>query len=106
MGRKPLDLTGKQFGNLTAIEIADHGRDDAGRVRIYWKCKCKCGNETVVRVSHLRDGTTISCGCTGRGRGIGFKIHEHLRQSLGTKKYKEFCGQLPKHLRIKAVETG
>ena len=33
----------------------------------YWKCKCDCGNTTVVHGSNLRTGHTKSCGCvTGK----------------------------------------
>lgn len=28
-----------------------------------WLCKCDCGNETNVRISKLKNGTTKSCGC-------------------------------------------
>lgn len=53
-----IDLTGQKFGRLTAIEYA--GR--FGR-RTKWRCKCECGNETLVDVSKLRSGHTKSCGC-------------------------------------------
>lgn len=29
----------------------------------FWRCKCDCGNEIVVKGTNLRDGTTKSCGC-------------------------------------------
>lgn len=29
-------------------------------------CRCDCGNEKIIRASHLVDGTTKSCGCLGR----------------------------------------
>lgn len=29
----------------------------------YWKCKCDCGNETIVLGTSLRTGITKSCGC-------------------------------------------
>ena len=28
-----------------------------------WRCKCDCGNETIVSKTHLRTGHTRSCGC-------------------------------------------
>lgn len=48
------DLTGKQFGLLTAIEYVGNRR---------WKCKCSCGNTTVVQATKLKSGHTRSCGC-------------------------------------------
>lgn len=53
-----LDLTGKRFGRLIAIERADkrHGK-------VTWRCLCDCGNETTVIGSQLKSGRTKSCGC-------------------------------------------
>lgn len=55
---KRLDLTGQTFGWLTTIEIdhTTHGMP-------YWRCRCICGNETIVARTHLRSGNTVSCGC-------------------------------------------
>ncbi len=54
------NLTGKHFGRLLAIE--DSGERDASGV-VLWKCKCDCGNTTLVRTSCLTGGRTNSCGC-------------------------------------------
>lgn len=56
---KFIDLTGKKFGRLTAIQIADI--PNAGQY--YWHCKCDCGNEKNIAGSALRSGRTKSCGC-------------------------------------------
>jgi len=58
MGRKVIDLTGKKFGKLTVIELAD---TDAGPK--YWKCVCECGNTKTVSGGHLKSGNVKSCGC-------------------------------------------
>lgn len=52
------DLTGQRFGKLIVIER--NGRKDTYAL---WKCKCDCGNITIVRSSHLLSGHTTSCGC-------------------------------------------
>ena len=78
---KALDLAGKRFGYLTVIERAS-GREDK---KIYWKCKCKCGNETIVPTECLRRGTTQSCGC---------KKHETKNETHNmskTRLYKVWC---------------
>lgn len=59
------DLTGKRFGMLTVIERAPNSA--AGKPM--WRCKCDCGNETVVHGNALRDGYTKSCGCYRREIG-------------------------------------
>lgn len=56
------DLTGKTFGQLTAVKaVAKEG----SRKR-FWLCRCSCGSETVVEESHLKSGHTKSCGCYRR----------------------------------------
>lgn len=57
--RKKIDLTGQKFGRLTVIEEA--GRSNQKTVK--WRCKCECGNETIVYSNNLRKGNTKSCGC-------------------------------------------
>lgn len=57
---KRLDLTGKRFGNLVALEFAY-----TKNKRTFWKCKCDCGNIAEVDRGFLRSGATTSCGCVG-----------------------------------------
>ena len=64
--RKKLDLTGQKFGKLTALEPA---RDARGLTA--WRCRCECGNETVVRSHDLKSGVTLSCGCLAKSRRFG-----------------------------------
>lgn len=56
---KLVDKTGQVFGKLTVLEQA--GRDKLKKV--LWRCKCECGNETVVVSGSLVTGNTTSCGC-------------------------------------------
>lgn len=50
-GNKQVNLAGRTFGRLTAIEPT-HRRDRKGSV--YWKCICSCGNETEVTEDCIR----------------------------------------------------
>lgn len=53
------DLTGQQFGRLTAIcptQKRAHGS-------VVWKCSCSCGNTAFVSSAGLSTGKTRSCGC-------------------------------------------
>ena len=52
-------LLGKKFNMLTVIAF-DHFDK---RNKDYWKCKCDCGNETVVQGYNLTSGAVRSCGC-------------------------------------------
>lgn len=52
------NIAGKKFGRLTAIESAETRNG-----RMFWRCKCECGNERIVLREHLTRGSTTSCGC-------------------------------------------
>lgn len=59
---KIIDITGQNFGRLTAIHIMP--KEPNAKDRSYkWLCKCDCGNEVVVSGHNLRRGNTKSCGC-------------------------------------------
>jgi hypothetical protein len=55
---KKLNIVGEKYGRLTVLEevTLPGGRSS-------WKCKCDCGNTTVVKLDKLRGGKTKSCGC-------------------------------------------
>ena len=55
---KDEDITGQRFYKLTAV-----ARVDSDERFARWKCKCDCGNETIVDIYKLKDGTIKSCGC-------------------------------------------
>ena len=55
---KKLDLTGQRFGRLTVLEPAENIGP-----RTAWRCRCDCGQETVVTTQQLRGGRRTSCGC-------------------------------------------
>lgn len=52
------DLTGQRFGRLTVLEFVPNDKSNS-----YWKCKCDCGNETLVAGEKLTRNHTQSCGC-------------------------------------------
>lgn len=56
---KRIDLTGQRFGRLTVIRY-DHTTENGNAC---WRCRCDCGNETIVRRQNLQSGLTQSCGC-------------------------------------------
>jgi hypothetical protein len=76
-----LELNGKRFGKLIVISL-DHtcGAKNA----TYWKCKCDCGNERVIKGCYLTAGTK-SCGCLISKIGTnhkGFKGTGEISASL------------------------
>lgn len=56
--RKADALIGKRFEELTVLGIS-HYKNYAA----YMRCKCSCGNETIVYYPNLLRGLTKSCGC-------------------------------------------
>lgn len=55
--KKPINLTGKKFGKLTAIQPTPerfHGQ-------VVWKCQCKCGQVEYVPMYYLTHGRTKEC---------------------------------------------
>lgn len=54
------DLTGKRFGRLVAVEIAERATHGS---KLKWLCRCDCGEMIVVNGGNLRRGVTRSCGC-------------------------------------------
>jgi len=57
------------FGLLTVLDRV--GVDRHGRIQ--WRCKCRCGEETIVSSHNLVNGDTTSCGCA----------RKKYRQTLG-----------------------
>lgn len=69
-----LDLTGQRFGQLTVLAPAEN----IGAMTA-WRCRCDCGNETVVTTGHLRSGQTTSCGCKPKGTFVDGTFVELLQ---------------------------
>lgn len=63
MANKSLDLTGRHFGKLMALQPITL----KGSVR-RWYCICECGKTKLTPTCALVSGNTKSCGCSGRGR--------------------------------------
>jgi len=72
------DLTGRRFGRLTVIK-RDYSDPRNKADKIFWLCKCDCGNEKNIDGRHLRNGNTKSCGClrnelTSKRSRLGFGL--------------------------------
>lgn len=76
MGRF-IDLTEQRFDRLIVIKQASK---DKWR-NILWSCLCDCGQEKIIRGSHLKSGATKSCGC----------LHEEKITKHGHNKTKTYC---------------
>lgn len=76
-----IDHTGKRFGKLVVEEMMYGYRHK----KTYAKCRCDCGNETIVCVCNLVKGATKSCGCFEEKSRFGRPNHEKklLHQKFG-----------------------
>jgi hypothetical protein len=63
-GRPIRNLKDQVFGRLTVLHL-DRIDKVNGKSRVYWWCRCECGNEKAILAGSLRcDGSgTVSCGC-------------------------------------------
>lgn len=110
---KALDLKGKRFGRLVAIDF----QSDSGSQR-QWRCICDCGQEYFVNTNSLTSGKTKSCGCLlkdfrklsfgkaafnrvlrrykrqARDRGFKFDLNEKFFQRIISKNC-HYCGKSP-----------
>lgn len=87
-----LDLTGKRFGKLVAIERAeDYCYESKGKIITAprWLCKCDCGNMVIVQGGNLRSGNTTSCGCENKASKSELIISEFLNNN-GIKYCREY----------------
>jgi len=66
---KKLEVIGTKYGDLEII--SEHSTTRNGHIR--YTCKCVCGKECNILLTHLRQGHTKHCGCKTK-KYIG-KIH-------------------------------
>ncbi|MSS19419.1 AP2/ERF family transcription factor [Pseudoramibacter porci] len=71
----PLDLTGKTFGELTALHLTDK-RDKKGSA--IWHCRCTCGKEKDFTEDALLHGHTVSCGHVREENGKKLRDNLHF----------------------------
>jgi len=83
------NLKGMTFGRLFILDKAisrKSGNDN--RSRVFWICRCKCGNIKEIESSPLLTGRTNSCGCI-RKEIIGKLNYKHGESSRNkTKEYR------------------
>lgn len=68
MAKKLIVNAGAVYGKLTVIKEAQSVRLPSGQLNRRFICKCKCGKETTVRLVHLANSRTTSCGCNNGER--------------------------------------
>lgn len=77
---KAKDLRGQVFGKLTVLYR--YNKTDC-RGNSFWKCRCECGNFTVVPGYCLQNGNTRSCGCLQKEIASKTKIQDLTGKKFG-----------------------
>lgn len=76
------DLTGQRFGKLV---VTDLDRQDKN-YKLYWTCKCDCGESKTIISWELIGGKSTNCGCVRRER--------NNRTKNRTQKECSICGEM------------
>ena len=77
-----LNLVGQKYGRLTVLQ--EGPRKNKART---WICQCQCGNIKNVRMSDLRSGKILSCGCLGKENRLK-AVQEKNLQKIDNPSYK------------------
>ena len=77
------NLKDKKFNKLTVIDFAYNKNG-----RTYWKCRCDCGNITIVEAYKLKIGHTKACGCLGEYNRKYLYKHSIKHQMMNTRLYR------------------
>lgn len=88
--RKKLELAGQPVGRLLILYECGRAKDG----NVLWKCRCKCGNECIVRSTKLKNKRTQSCGCLQRDIAREY----HTIHGLNTK-HKRLCNSIRQHFK-------
>lgn len=73
-----VDVSAQRFGRLVVVAFSHVNK------RAYWECLCDCGVRKIVRGGHLREGTTLSCGCLQQEqRTKPCRVHGHASRING-----------------------
>jgi hypothetical protein len=96
--KERLDYTGKKFGRLTVIEYSHNDK----KRQTYWKFRCDCGVEKVIRIGHVITGKIKSCGCYNKEKrkeranngllsSANLKHGDRVKSNKGFRLYNIFC---------------
>src|SRR5687767_1691814 len=86
---RPENVINLKFGRLTVISI----RAAVAGSNRKANCRCDCGTVKDVRIDHLKDGQTVSCGCFIREKLPRInRTHGESRSANQTAEYRCWAG--------------
>jgi hypothetical protein len=90
-----LNLTGKRFGKLTVIEIADPYVKPNGKRVTRWMCKCDCGTVKAMVMNVANRRINSSCGCARRlTASVKFRKHGEAGPLTKTAEYRAWAAMI------------
>ena len=82
---KQRDISGQKFGDLTALFFEYRNKNH----QHFWRFRCECGNEVILRKSSVTSGNTKRCSeCARKRKAIANTTHGMSKTRL----YKEWAG--------------
>lgn len=91
---KSEDLLKQTFGELTPVSI-----DETRKNRIFWLCKCSCGQLKSVAAKHLKNGSVRTCRASvhfkGK-KGTNWRGYEDISQ--------KYWGNIQKGARVRNLK--
>lgn len=79
IGRSSIKIGERPNGKILTVVDRGPNKENSRQARAI--CKCDCGKYTILPISELRYGSTLSCGCYGK------KQKQELCKELGKKQY-------------------
>lgn len=79
-----IDIIGDTYGRLTVLSLHSNVN-----YKKRFNCKCVCGKETIVLMTHLRTGHTVSCGCRSKEC-----LTQTIHGEAGSLLYKVYYGMI------------
>jgi hypothetical protein len=98
-----IDFTGKQFGRLTVLGLAESGFDG---VQARWACRCTCGKYSTHRGRALKLGAEDRCHQCEIGRKVTDGVGGKCKRCGGMAKFMPYCGKCGKELGRPAPVVG
>jgi len=76
------NLKSKKYGKLTIVDSIGYHEFPSGRKCKLVKCVCECGNEIIVLINSIKNGSTKSCGCLQVESAITHGYYRHPLYSV------------------------
>lgn len=102
MGEPLIIKSGDRYGNLTVVKELARKRLPSGQINRVFQCKCDCGNIKAIRLVHLSNERTTTCGkCMYSGKREDKEYIRYIRKVWKSMKSRVSPNYVDKHLYFK-----